>query len=677
MLESNDGSANPSTDLTCKVTDQESLDTESTFPYDPMTSMAILNSLRNGQPTPALMQQLSVNCTAAIGYLRSEMLQRRSIVKILIGDPGAGKTTFKTLLAESVADLNYVAPIALSLAASSSFNSRTFFGQALFDVGLMDRAINSLRHADDGAKYLAAAQKMVREKCRSRSANILNAIIGASLKHEHNISALSNAAQIWFSDGLKRPLIQEINKLTDATHITLPDMQASQQDTVNVMYDMIDFYVATGVYPIWLVDEFESHTTMNNGMSGRLKLLSIFREFIDSICASNGSGILILSTRDGHESTAAYPALRNRLRGRKMFSLPQTVWPMDHLTNWDAAHVASTIEQLYQSAAAIDTYICGPVDEALKSIDNAKRNELTRHVQDILSSKLEPRTKLQEVVSNNYDLLSSSLATSALLARIARTKDESCIMSDIYQDPETGLETSFTMQSAPQSYDNTFDETAGIEPEAGEWEQHRLSHASVQLYELLPSGSLIQYSPPGFDTSSDVLPQQIAASLSAGHLHVAAKRLATWRTSKGINDLPEEIKKKLHAAIPKKGLTWGGIQAKLNVFLEHATLCKTEFAVLSRTGVTMIDPLETISILRSFIYQYAIQHGVLPDDSKIDSYILKSLRELYKITPMPARGGIRFNGVKRGLIGAIFSSDEFIADIEVSSKINYAITELN
>jgi len=94
----------------------------------------LLATIRAGQPAPWLMERFSPKAVKSACYLMAEFKRRERILKTIVGDPGAGKTTFKNLLIRSVGDLgqSQIVPVEHTWVAQTTFNTNRFLAEILF-----------------------------------------------------------------------------------------------------------------------------------------------------------------------------------------------------------------------------------------------------------------------------------------------------------------------------------------------------------------------------------------------------------------------------------------------------------------------------------------------------------------------------------------------------------------
>lgn len=353
------------------------------------------------------MLALSPTAARAIEHLQNEARRKSPLTKVLIGDPGAGKTTFELAFFSRCHTNQDIVEVKLNLNVSQRFRPTDFMVSLMLAPALFRQAVQRLGElqASDSALYHDTAAWI----STTRSAHLLRffsayAASGALPLADAALLQFHCAVRSWFVEpaGTKGQL-SVCYEAIGGYGGRVPDAPKNFTEVFLMMQDFMALYKKIGLYPIWSIDEFESITMLSHG--GKDMLLSTLRELIDAIHAPSGTGcLMVLTTHDGMRTIEHYPALSDRIYSSVRFTLPSICWNMDHFSTWDCAQAQSLLIGLYEQGAAQGDLICQAVVQALP--EHLLQERFGAHLRKILQSQASARARLKHATVEVFDIMS-------------------------------------------------------------------------------------------------------------------------------------------------------------------------------------------------------------------------------------------------------------------------------
>lgn len=379
-------------------------------------AQAMLRSLRNGQPIPRMMDLLSDESARWLSYLEAEFARRAQIIKVLAGDPGAGKTTFKQSLASRIAGDPQVISVSMTMAAATHFRPANFVVSLVAArellVAVVDRLLLLLERDRPQAEAIYEWAQTTKTWHLTRFLFLtVDALLEDGADQAHLRGRLANfhsAMRSWYIEpaGVKKALAATFSHFEGGYGGRVPPAPlagSGSHEFFEHMAEFVELYRRAGIYPCWAIDEFESVTELYS--APQLACLATFRELIDTICAPNGTGALfIFTTRHGLKVVQRYPALKERLFAAERFSLPNTSWDMNRLSMWDSARVIDVLLDLYRSAAREGDPVAARV--AAAASEELARPEVRRHVEAVIRAPTPARMRLKHLTVEIFDPMS-------------------------------------------------------------------------------------------------------------------------------------------------------------------------------------------------------------------------------------------------------------------------------
>lgn len=381
---------------------------KNTYPLTPVETLA---ALRNGQPTPSLMLSLSPKADRAITHLLKELEKKTKVIKVLIGDPGEGKSTFETALFSRMDEVPHAVPIKVNLSASLRFRSADFMVSLILSPVLLIRAAMALK--DITEKDSEKSQEIIEWMKTKRAWHLFKFISGwVQITQPTDTGELSigdiyefhKSMQSWFLEpgGTKTELSRCYDRAGGYVG-RVPDAPKGFTNIFILLEEFIQLYHHLDLYPVWAIDEFESIALLQR--NDKNLLLSAVREMIDAICAPEGTGCLMISTtNDGLSIIENYPALSDRLFSSGKFTLPNIYWEVNNFSMWDTEKALNALIGLYELGAKEGDSTCQAVIEVLPL--HLKTVWFSDYIRSILASETPARSRLKHIVSEVLDTLS-------------------------------------------------------------------------------------------------------------------------------------------------------------------------------------------------------------------------------------------------------------------------------
>jgi hypothetical protein len=370
--------------------------TRNNYQNTPDSATARLNDLRLGQPTPGLMVKLSPTVFNARGYIESEFVKRQPIVKLIEGEMGSGKSTVLEVFSQS-ATKNQLPVIRINLpyATNSSLGSTIFRMLGAPEIiGDCIERIKELAQSGNEAGLDLIEQSFAGNPIRTVYKNIVNHIrrrVEQGEDVESSFSArMSDAFRVWLVDGKVTPL-----KLFASPSVANAEIisHASDSEMADLFACHLKLYKACDVYPVWVIDEFESIIGLR--ANKQQAHLGMYRDIVDAIFRIKWGALMLYSTPDGVKTILNYPALYDRLQGPEDFLITSPTWRTDHFSVWSADTVRQEFRQLYLQAAGEGDYVANLVADNLNELNKETFTDFAEKISNAVD--VVPRIRLKEI----------------------------------------------------------------------------------------------------------------------------------------------------------------------------------------------------------------------------------------------------------------------------------------
>lgn len=664
--------------------------------------MRQLALLRSGQPVAELMLQGSQAPIEAVQYLASEAKDRRSFVKFLVGDPGAGKSAIKQLLALEVAKIEDVIPVEYTLPSVSTFSLKVFV-KCLF---LEDALIRKAREKCIAIGYDSLSDRINNDFNGSGLYPIFRHIANPSTQYNHN--QFASSISDWLVDGRKSLIRSTIGSDTDSSiHV---GNSKYNQELLDVISDCIKFYAMIGIYPIWIIEEFESIASMRNGETGKMRVLTWMRDIVDCVTRDKsrfdntpfGSGLLVLTTWHGMECVNQHPALADRIRGSKYFTHPNPVWEIKEFCKWDPVAIRCAIFSMYSSSAKHLNSTAIAVVNTYYKLELDERVKIDTYIDAILcDTHVEPRIKIKEVVTNVFDVMSNDSQWNArkieILFTLAHPRqiflpnteenqaaanswndDLVALMSqsiankqdDLVQDTRPHDESNAAYADTLDFILNSYGRATPTDEEYMRKPMRRTNSSKDDIYRSISDKcDLKNFSALGSkyaamrDQCIDIDAETGKNILQFIKQYHPKQTTHDWRMCQFIlgDIFKEAANGVMHICIEMN---------KDNALIPTSLLTTNDFDEEDSPGIDKLkliefNPTTSIGMMRTFAYIYCMRNGFIPMPKEMDQFILDQVKKIFNLTPPPARSGIAF--YKPHLFGIakkifVLDSDLFLDD---------------
>jgi hypothetical protein len=427
--------------------------------FSPHRSLQILQSIRVGQPVHELMWELSVEAKRYIDHLIHAHGEEKPVFKFLVGNPGSGKTTFRNLLQSKLDPSSPI--IHNTFGAQTTGNTIHLACAFLFDKVMIDSAAKKLKETK-----LRDARAYGNIKKYAMSHNyyqVLSPLFGYAESDKDGslaefVNEYHNAVNCW----IKKDTVGELKSLQRHYGEPCEVMpRPKESNSINFTAQIMSFYSKIGLYPVWLMDEFEAHESLYRAY--RIKVLDYFRGFFDILSDPSSKGFcLIFSTEAGMHIIDSYPALSDRLSSGKYFSLTQAIWRLSALDKWNNEYAIKVIKELYHASAQIDD-ISEAVDRAISELGGeldlvlnrefnkeVARNRLTPTVTGLLDPLSEPDSTIKTDIKKIADKIKSIEAAATQVTRACYEPEMENIKSPTSDQQHAG-----NLVLAKENYDPT------------------------------------------------------------------------------------------------------------------------------------------------------------------------------------------------------------------------------
>ncbi|WP_455233379.1 BREX system ATP-binding domain-containing protein [Geopseudomonas aromaticivorans] len=372
----------------------------------PEQASRVLDAIRLGQPTPMMMRYLSPRAIKACDHLQSRFSRKMPTVKLVLGEMGMGKTTLARLIQEAAlrggaVPVHYCMPhvthsrpavlVEMMIARAELYQAAVERIAAMFAAGDV-AAIEAVKRSTHGHRIQPALDFMIKGgEFFGRSGKPVPPSLAG---------AVANAMSAWLLAG--RPsMLSDLLKSMGAQRVTLGKID--QSEVLELLRTHLTFFAACGVYPVWLVDEFESINGLQNGQLQTC--LGYFRDVVDLLMSAPAvaGAMFLFSTGDGARAIRQYPALNDRLQGSERFTLSSPTWAMKAFGEWDVEQVIETLRRLYMGAAQAGDTTAQGVAEYIDLLRNEHFMTLAQHVAG--DATVEARVRLKSLIVGVLDLL--------------------------------------------------------------------------------------------------------------------------------------------------------------------------------------------------------------------------------------------------------------------------------
>lgn len=391
-----------------------------------------LDAIRLGQPTPALMTTLSKPADEARRYLEHRFQLHFPTTKLVVGEMGEGKTTFLQLI-DQLARAEGAEPISITVHRSGIFRTANVSSDMIFRPELIRACLAHITQLrTDDAVDARHLQSLVAITHGHLSGPAFEALIhqGVQLGADAAASDITNeAAQ--FSHAMSHWARSNVDSRLTPLKEYMANRGAGRsiqgpfdpKDTLKLFKVMLRFLKACDVYPVWLIDEFESYGALNAPKTQAC--LGLYREMLDAIHANVdgeniGTGALFFfSTGDGVNTIRSYPALYDRLRASHHFGVHNPTWHMHEFSRWSFDEVMEVIKARYIGGASTGDPVCEAVHRNLDLLDT-----------DAFRAAVKP------MLENPYDVPRNRLKTlTDLIDQLGLGRDHFTRMIEDAQEP--------------------------------------------------------------------------------------------------------------------------------------------------------------------------------------------------------------------------------------------------
>lgn len=382
-------------------------------------AIAILDQLRAGQPYPELMAALSPNARAALSYCTQRVAAGLPLAKLVVGQMGGGKTTFLRNVERVVRQQGgYPVLHTAHRAGDRTSGKAVTRGLTLFFVG----SDESLQAAFEAVGALCWQQPRepgaVTRFIDHHAAHVATQPLAEAVRYIARLGmggvrpdskmaqTYSLAIQKWFQGGLNTQ-IREFMSGCDYTFMGGMGKPEYGYDG-RLLQAHFDLYRMTGIYPVWLLDEFESFASLRDTV--RDEVLGFMRDILDTVHAGDvkgghhPGGLIVFATPDGERMIRGYPALSDRLAGSAFFTVTSPTWLTDDFARWQSRDVVSELKVLVERASGLDPMFHGQIAEGLRAMEN---DQAFWRVADgfLADEAVEPRVRLKGFLCNYLDLM--------------------------------------------------------------------------------------------------------------------------------------------------------------------------------------------------------------------------------------------------------------------------------
>lgn len=345
-------------------------------------------------------------------HLLKEFERKAKVIKVLIGDPGDGKTTFEAALVSRMNEVPHAIPIKINLNAGLRFRPTEFMVSLILPPALLVQAALALKSITE--KDSEKSQEIIEWMKSKRSWHLFRffpdwvraaqTVAVTSELPVNEIYEFHKSMQSWFLEpaGTKTDLSRCYARVGGYVS-RVPDAPKGFTDIFILLEEFIHLYRHLNLYPVWAIDEFESIALLQ--VNGKNLLLSAVREIIDAICTPEGTGcLMIFTTNDGLSIIEKYPALSDRLLSSMKFTLPNIYWEVNNFSIWDTEKALSILIELYELGAKEGDLTCQAVTEMLPL--HMQTIWFCDYIHSTLASKTPARSRLKHIIVEVFDILS-------------------------------------------------------------------------------------------------------------------------------------------------------------------------------------------------------------------------------------------------------------------------------
>ena len=375
---------------------------------NPAACRAALERIRLGQPSGELMMLLGSRPREIINFIEARFSEHAGVARLIEGGMGCGKTTLLNLI-ESSARRQGVVPIKNVIAHANYANIKAIFAMTFVRKELYQASILALKDMLESGRADAADKAIILTQ-GSRIGKVFEAMVRlaqASIKDGADCTGFGEKIASALYSLVVNSRVSPIREVLSSLGVDGRSISMLANEEINdLIRAHIRFFDACDIYPVWLVDEFESVCGLF--ASQAQNMLGFYRDLLDAIVESErGSGALFLfSTPDGVRRIASYPAFIDRLRGSPFFMLSSPTWRMSDLGKWEPGVVIPLIEKLYWGASFAGE---AGAKAVVNNLDLSRDDRFVASVEStILNAALEPRVRLKRLVCEMYDVLGCS-----------------------------------------------------------------------------------------------------------------------------------------------------------------------------------------------------------------------------------------------------------------------------
>lgn len=658
----------------------------------PEEATHIIEKLRHGQPTSELMNLISPKIKTHINYFSSKIKNNISDFKIILGEPGAGKTTFRDLIKKQIHEGKAVF-IDANFSSHSHLRPLPVLKALLFDANLIKSAIdfstNTELHHEN--KYHLLHYGFFKDLIVSSRKKLSEELSSEVLAIE-----LSHAMNRWMDGRITE--LRNFMRLVGSKAFT-PSLP-KEADFARITDNIICIYNTLGLYPVWLIDEFESIVNTYNGH--RSHIFDYYRTFHDSLIQNGNGACIIFSTESGYTAIKSYPALISRLKGDST-SINNTIWDLKIINKLNKDVVISALTDIYKMSI-----------EDVSSVNDFE-NKLSMywpsfepHVETIFSSEEVPREKLRTLVMQIFDTFMLEIhEIESEIERISNSKQKNNY-NELIQDElnkvlkEVSIKLAKNQQTVPIEKKNlikaneipdvhiTEDTTSysllGISTKSKDrfasmnnnlmgifTKSNHFGDFSYSEISDLPSLLKIHGRPINFFERSSINDQlkSLETLLAESKSVISfAKKYSRFRDLGGVWEegiiapfqYNEETYDQSNNVFVKLSKIFELSKASKYIPV-HVSPPKNESSenrykhiIIDNTHryhINHLNAIYSLSTIREFSYAYLLQHSIFPRDEIIDKFVLDTFKGISGKDTSVSRKGIFFMKVDNLITGAL------------------------
>lgn len=358
-----------------------------------------IQRLRAGQPDTDLYLATSPKAHDAVSYLAEQFASRRPLGRLIVGEMGQGKSTLADAV-QARAGAGHVVMLPHVVLRESRFSTYRTIVNLVLQRDLLVAAFRQIATT----ALVSPDSAMLEQASRAVTMPPIDKLFQGSVTYlSENPETVSPEAladdMLYVLGSWLRPNgnIREGQRFLKSIGNS-PDFTIYFQNVepMDVARAFIAFFAATRVYPVWLVDEFESYAQLKNNQ--RDMALGFYREMFDCLYAEHGTGaLLLLATPDGQTIIRNYGGFDGRLMGAEDSTLSSTTWEVADFSAWEPDALLDYLFGLYEAGAEAGDDACQRVVEMRPVFDELFASTTFR--ESLTDTAALPRERIKAVLS--------------------------------------------------------------------------------------------------------------------------------------------------------------------------------------------------------------------------------------------------------------------------------------